>query len=100
MSQRALDIIYHAIDELNAQSDGQVAIAKSPGTNLLEGDNGIDSLAMVNLVVAVEQEIESRTGQSVTIIDETVLAAGTHPFRSISTMADHIEALLAKAAAA
>lgn len=93
MSVKGLDMLYTAIDEVNAQTDGP-HIEKSPDILLFGGDHGIDSLTLVNLIAAIEQQIQMRTGKSVVIVDESTLALKDNPFQTIGTLAAHVEALL------
>lgn len=94
MSETGLDIIYNAIDQLNDQSDDGEKIIKQPETRLFGGDGGIDSLDLVNLVVAIEHHIEDTTGSSVVLVDESTMAMENNPFHSVATLATHLEALL------
>ena len=70
MRQDILGLVYSAIDEVNAQSSGETVITKTPNTRLLGGEQGLDSLTFVNLVVALEEQIQSGLGQSVVLVDE------------------------------
>ncbi|MHA1598178.1 MAG: acyl carrier protein [Alphaproteobacteria bacterium] len=96
MSTQGLDIIYTAIDELNAQSD-DAPIAKDPDTRLFGADGGIDSLALVNLVVALEQNIEDKLGKTVVLVHEDVMAMENNPFNTVASLADYLDGVLAEA---
>jgi len=88
--------VYSAIDEVNAQSAAGAAIAKTPDTRLLGGDQGLDSLTFVNLVVALEEQIQNGLGQSVVLVDEDSMALQDQPFRTVGTLADYVERIIAK----
>ena len=94
MSESGLNIIYAAIDQLNEQSDGDEKISKQPETRLFGGDGGIDSLDLVNLVVAIEHHIEDTTGNTVVLVDESTMAMENNPFQSVATLAAHLDNLL------
>lgn len=96
MRSDILGIVYSAIDELNAQSSDGVLIAKTPDTRLLGGSQGLDSLTFVNLVVAVEEQIQNELGQSVVLVDENSMALQEHPFRTVGTLADYVEKIVTK----
>lgn len=54
----------------------------------LYGDGGIfDSMGIVSLIVAVEQEIQDRYGKSVALADERALSRSSSPYRTVSTLA-------------
>lgn len=94
MSETALNIVFAAIDEVNAESDDFARIDKSPDTALLGEGGQVDSLMLVNLVVAVESQIEEQTGKTVVLIDETTMAQVDSPFTSVATLAAYVEKLL------
>jgi D-alanine--poly(phosphoribitol) ligase subunit 2 len=96
LRQDILGLVYSAIDEVNAQSADGTTIAKTPETRLLGGERGLDSLTFVNLVVALEEQIQSGLGQSVVLVDEDSMALQEHPFRTVGTLADYVEKILAK----
>jgi hypothetical protein len=94
MSTQSLDIVYRAIDKLNAQSNSGDAIVKAPITKIYDGDNGIDSLDFVNLIVAVEEEICGQTGKPIILIDEKVMNAAVNPFETVKALADYLDTLV------
>ena len=96
LRQDILELVYAAIDEVNAQSANGTAIAKTPESRLLGSENGVDSLTFVNLVVALEEQIQDKLGQSVVLVDEDSMALQEHPFRTIGTLAEYVEKLVAK----
>ncbi len=92
---RSLALVYQAVDQVNAQSvDGQ-KILKDPSTPLLDSQGGIDSLALVNLVVAIEQIVFDRTEKSITIVDEDVYSSPDTPFRTLGSLAAYLDKMIA-----
>lgn len=54
----------------------------------LFGSNGLlDSLALVALVIAVEQGIEEKYGLDIELADDKALSQKNSPYRSIATLA-------------
>ena len=94
MQSEVLDLVYSAIDEINALADDEKKIEKSPDAILLGDDSVVDSLAFVNLVVAIENQIRDRTQKSVVLISEDTLADSEDPFRTVGTLTAYIEKLL------
>lgn len=94
MSQ-SLDIIYAAIDELNVQSADGPAIEKAEATRLFGSDEGMDSLQLVNLIVAIENHIQDATGQSVVLVDESTMGMDSNPFETVGSLAAHLDGVLA-----
>jgi acyl carrier protein len=90
LSLNSLELVRAAIDDVNNQNDDEVKIGTAEDTALFGGDSGIDSLMLVNLFVAIEEKIEDATGKVVVIVNEEALSDGSHPFRTIGTLAAYI----------
>jgi acyl carrier protein len=88
---KALEIVYAAIDVVNEQIIDGEKIAKSPDTILLGDDGKIDSLTLVNLVVAVEDHLASKEGVMITLVDEETFSSGEHLLRTVGSLATLIE---------
>ena len=89
MQQDTLELVYAAIDEVNAQSNGEEVLRKAPDARLLGGENGVDSLTFVNLIVALEEQIQNRLGKLVVLVNEDSMAQRDHPFRTVGTLAKY-----------
>lgn len=87
----ALEIVYAAIDLVNEQIVDGSKISKSPETILLGDDGVIDSLTLVNLVVAIEDHLASKQGLTVTLVDEDTFSAEDQPLRSVGSLAQLVE---------
>jgi len=94
LQENILRLVYAAIDEVNAQSASGNLIAKNPEAALLGGDRGVDSLTFVNLIVALEEQIQSNIGKSVVLVDEDSMALQEHPFRTVGTLAHYVESIV------
>jgi acyl carrier protein len=90
----ALELIYKAVDEVNAQNPEAPQIAKSAETTLLDSKGGIDSLALLNLVVAIEQVVFDETKKSVSVADESVFSSPENPLRTIGSLATRLDELM------
>lgn len=95
MATQSIDLIYTAIDEVNRQSTNGRQIAKSPDTALMGGDSALDSLTFVNLIVAVESEIENQLNKSIVLVTESTMKGDEHPFRTVSSLAKLIDRMVA-----
>jgi len=92
--EEILRLVYAAIDEVNVQTVNGAPLQKSPDTALLGGDQGIDSLMFVNLIVALEEQIETNLSKSVVLVDENSMSLQEHPFRTVGTLASYVERLV------
>jgi len=94
MKEKIIQSIYDSIDSLNAQLPSDEHIAKSDDTTLFGSDSKIDSLGLINLIVAVEQNITDEYDIIITLADERAMSQEKSPFRTVSSLADYIEILL------
>jgi acyl carrier protein len=63
------EVIYRAVDQVNELQPDQVQIEKSGPTVLIGPDSTIDSMALVNLAVAVEDLIRSEFGVRLNVLE-------------------------------
>jgi len=94
MKKKILQSIYNSVDSLNAQLPNEGHIEKSNNTALFGSGSKLDSLNLINLVVAVEQNIEDEFDVSLTLADERAMSQKHSPFRTIESLANYIEILL------
>jgi acyl carrier protein len=92
-----LEAIYGAVDWINAELPPDRQVVKNPETRLFGSQSMLDSLKLVSLIVATEREIEEAFGVALTLADERALSMKNSPFRSIQSLADHVEVLLKEA---
>jgi acyl carrier protein len=96
IDEQALDAIYCAIDEINISYKGKFEIERTPQA-VLFGENGkLDSLGLVNLIVMVEEKVEEKTGQTVSLADENAMSFENSPFRTVTTLKEYIVQLVQK----
>ena len=94
MEEKLMQLIFNSIDELNEQFSNDIQLKKSKET-IIFGKNGqLDSLALVNLLVVIEQNIEDELNVSLTIADEKAMSQEHSPFRTIETLMNYIQILL------
>ncbi len=82
--------IYRAIDELNELEPTERRIEKMPDTPLYGPASVLDSLGLVNLIIAIENEVDESCGATLTIADERAMSRKESPFRTIQSLADYI----------
>ena len=88
------DTIYTAIEDLNKILPDSNQLDKSNDTMLYGQEGKLDSLGLVNFIVAVEQKIEQKFNKSVTLADEKAMSQKNSPFKSVSTLIDYVSVLL------
>ena len=75
-----------ALDEIAAQG-AEAPADMGPDTRLFGKDGLLDSMALVSLVMALEQEIADRFGAQVALADEKALSQKSSPFRTLGSLA-------------
>lgn len=88
--ENVLEVIFDAVDNLNRQRAKDQKLPKSTKTVLMGENGSLDSLGLVNLIVAVEEKIEEQFTTSVVLSDQSLILSTTSPFRTIGTLADYI----------
>ena len=74
------------------EAEGKPGAALDQETRLFGKEGLLDSMGLVSLIVAVEQEIEDRHGTSVALADEKALSQSSSPYRTIGTLAEYASA--------
>jgi len=93
VKEKILGLVYDSIDELNQQLSEQDRLEKSLETRLFGGNSKLDSLGLINLIVAVEQNIEDEFDISLTLADERAMSQRHSPFRTVGSLVDYISML-------
>lgn len=96
MNEKVLQCVYGAIDEANEDRDGRPPLEKAPETEIHGSANGLDSLGLINFVVAVEEGVERDFGTALVLSDDRSLSQEPSPFKSVATLTEYIELLLAE----
>lgn len=94
MRDDILGLVYAAIDEVNEQSLDGVRLEKRPDARLLGGSGGVDSLTFVNLIIAVEEQIEKVFRASVVLVTEESMTLQESPFHTAGALAAYVDSLL------
>lgn len=88
--EKVAQAIYNAVDTLNLQLATEQKLEKSDETVLI-GENGrLDSLGLVNFLVALEQEIEEQFSISLMLFNESLITSDNSPLSTIGTLAEYI----------
>jgi acyl carrier protein len=94
IEEKILKIIINVIEEINEDQDVKVPIEQGSKAPLFGKDGVLDSLALVSLVVAVEQEIEDELGISISLADEKAISQVKSPFKTIGSLSMYAKSLI------
>jgi acyl carrier protein len=94
MNQKVLECVYAAVDEANLDRAGEPPIEKSPETPIFGTADALDSLGLINFIVAAEESVERAFGAQVVLGDDRALSAEPSPFRSIGALVEYVAEVL------
>ena len=96
MENQIKEMLFKVVEEINKNLDKDQQLKLSTETVLLGKEGNVDSILLVNLVVAIEQRIEDEFDIEVNLADERALFEKESPFRTIGTLIDYISQIIKK----
>lgn len=91
-TEKILELLYACIDTANRMQPSAAKLSKTPDT-VLVGDSGVlDSLALISLLVDLEDALRTNLGVECSLIEDDLLADAQGPYRSIATLVELIAA--------
>lgn len=91
---QVFEAVLTAVDEINEQQPEDGKLGNSPDTTLYGKSGVLESVGLVNLIVATEQQLEEKLNISVTLADERAMSQETNPFSTIGSLVDYIMFIL------
>jgi acyl carrier protein len=85
--QELLPIIFRCVEEINFLLPNEQKLSASPDTILVGEGGRLDSLALINLVVLLEEELQKVLSVTVVLTNEELIADGKGPYRTIAMLA-------------
>lgn len=90
MTQTELvELIVDTARSVAAEQGLETNVELTRDTRLFGQGGLLDSLALVSLVVAVEQGVEEKFGARVELADDKALSQKNSPYRTVGTLADY-----------
>jgi hypothetical protein len=96
MNEKVLTCVYAALDEANEDRQGLPPLEKSLETPIHGSASGLDSLGLINFVVAVEEGVERDVGAAIVLSDDRALSQERNPFESVRALVDYIDVLVSE----
>jgi D-alanine--poly(phosphoribitol) ligase subunit 2 len=94
MKKIIVNIVRNSVESLNQLLDKKVPIELGESTPLYGSSGVLDSLALVNLIVSVEQNIEDEFGVGIILANEKAMSQRKSPFSTVGCLAEYIETLI------
>jgi acyl carrier protein len=86
-----LQSIYETVEEVNRQLPDEQQLQKSPNTIIVGHGGVLDSLGVINFLVALEDTFSRETGSAITLLDEEIISEPDGLLKTIG----HIEQFIA-----
>ncbi len=90
-------LVFRAIDRVNELLPAPAALAKAPHTVLGGTGSALDSMGMVNLMAAVEDEVAEHYGRELSLVDARI-GNGDDPLETVGTLIAFLASKLQPAA--
>ena len=91
MQKNIIDLIFDTIDDYNKELSDELQLGKSHQTALFGQGSMLDSLGLINLIVAIEQKLEDELDVSITLADEKAMSQKVNPFITVGSLVNYIE---------
>jgi hypothetical protein len=92
------DIVLHALETLNEERDADEKLVVGPKTRLFGADAELDSLALVSVIVDVEEAVSNAEGRPVSLTDDRAMSREVSPFTDVEALTAYVVELLSEAA--
>jgi D-alanine--poly(phosphoribitol) ligase subunit 2 len=92
--EKVKSIVYQVVDEINENLPAEKKLDKNFDTKLFGKASNLDSLELVNLIVAVEQAVDDEFDKSITLANENALSMDESPFNSLGSLIDYVTLLV------
>ena len=96
MKDKVIKTILETINEYNGGLSKNDQISSDLGSSIYGGSSNLDSMGLVSFIVGLEQNIEDKFDQSISLADEKAMSQKSSPYQNINSLADYILKLLVK----
>lgn len=94
LAEKIKQVIFDSIEDFNDFNIGNFNLEKSEDEILFGKGGKLDSLALVSLIVIIEEKVEDDLGISIVIANDKAMSEINSPFRTVKSMIDFITMLL------
>lgn len=91
-------IVLDALETINEERDADDKLAVTPSTRLFGADAELDSLALVSVIVDVEEAVSRASGRTVQLTDDRAMSQDVSPFTDVQTLTAYVVKLLSEPA--
>ncbi len=98
--EQVVAIIRDAIIELNDELDYDHLRTPTEATAIFDGEDSLDSLSLVSLIVDIEARVEDSFATEVVLASEKAMSMKNSPYRSVASLTEFVLHEIANGAAA
>jgi hypothetical protein len=91
-------IVLRALETLNDERGPDDKLVVGPQTKLFGADAELDSLALVSVIVDVEEGVSQAAGRPVALTDDRAMSQEVSPFTDVQTLTAYVVELLSEPA--
>ena len=91
-------IVFQALDGINEERSSDERFTVGPDTLLFGADAPLDSLALVSVIVDVEEGVSAAAGRAVMLTDDRAMNRDVSPFTDVQAITAYVVELLAEPA--
>lgn len=91
-------IVLTALETINEERDADDKLVVGPHTRLFGPDAELDSLALVSVIVDVEEAVSAASGRTVALTDDRAMGREVSPFTDVQALTAYVVELLAEPA--
>lgn len=95
---QALAATKSAIEEVNLSVADDKKLSDDPDAVLFGEGSALDSIGLVNVVMAVEAQLGDMTGEDIVLASEAAMSRRNSPYRSLRALAEYAVEVSAEAA--
>lgn len=85
-----VELVHRTVDELNEELEPGANILTERETVLYGRGASIDSMTLVSLIVAVEENIRTEMDLSITLANEKAMSMERSPFKTLGALTDYV----------
>ena len=91
-------IVLTALETINEERGDDDQLVVGPRTRLFGEDAELDSLALVSVIVDVEEAVSSASGRTIALTDDRAMSREISPFTDVQALTAYVVGLLAEPA--
>ena len=85
-----VEMVMACVARLGEEVGSDALGAPSEETPLMGDKSGVDSIALVSLIVEIETSVAEQTGMDLVLADDRAMSARRSPFRRVGSLIDFV----------